>query len=178
MNRVKREAKTRRYVNTPNGRVDLRSGKTLSTDEWFEELNRCNPLDRHATRRRAFQEPDTPLDGLIIFKADRLYHLLNQSGLAVEALTMEAVEIDDMRRVLSSPRAFLISDIPPSSRVALHPAPPEPQRKLVYRLTRVDWAPNDTWTGRKRLPCQTPVTAAQHLHQLPLTEVDRPVESI
>lgn len=178
MNRVKREVETRRYVNTPNGRVDLRSGKTVPKEEWFEVLNRCNPLDRHATRRAAFHEPKTPLDGLIIFKEDRLYHLLNRSGRAVEALTMEAVEIDDMRRVLSSPRAFQISDIPLESYVALHPAPPEPQRKLVYRLTRVDWASNDTWTERKRLSCQTPVTAAQHLHQLPLNEVGRPVESI
>lgn len=176
MNRVKKEAQKRRYMNTPNGRVDLHSSKALSQDEWIEELNRCNPLDRYAKRQKAFHEPETALDGLILFREQCAYYLLNRSGRAIDELRVEALEADDLNRVLSGPTAYRIEDIPRASYVKLNAAAPEPQRKTVYRLTRVVWADHAPWEGRKQLSCQTPTMVAQHLHQLPLDDVERPVK--
>jgi hypothetical protein len=169
MNRVKREAKKRRHVNTPHGRVDLREGRTLSREEWFEELNRHDCLEQRARRHKAFNAPNTPLEGLILFREQRTYYLLNRSGRSIDGLTYKATAVDDMGRPLAEPTTYRLRGIPPKTYVALQRAAPEAQRKTTFALTSVGWARFDPWTGHRTLRCQSPTTVAQKLQQLPLT---------
>jgi hypothetical protein len=169
MNRVKQEAEKRRYVNTPNGRVDLHGGKTLSKDEWFEELNRHDCLEQRARRHEAFNTPETPLEGLILFREERTYYLLNRSGRSVDGLIYEATPSDDIGRALAEPKTYRLRSIPPMTYVALQPAAQEAQRKTTFALTLVDWTRFDAWSGRRTLRCQSPSTVGQKLQQLPLT---------
>jgi hypothetical protein len=169
MNRVKREAKKRRYVNTPNGRVDLLSGKTLSKNEWFEELNRHDRLEQRVRRQKAFNAPETPLKGLILFREQRTYYLLNRSGRSIVGLTYRATAVDDIGRALAEPKTYRLQSVPPKSYVALQRAAPEAQRRTIFTLTSVEWARFDAWSGRRVLRFQSPMTVAHTLQQMPLT---------
>jgi hypothetical protein len=170
MNRAEQEAKKRQYANTPQGRVDLQGGRTLDKSEWIEELNRHDHLEQRERRQKAFNAPETPLEGLILFREQRTYYLLNRSGRSINRLTYEATAVDDMGRVLAKPKQYRLQGIPPKTYVALQRAAPEAQRKTTFTLTSVDWTRFDAWSGRRTLHCQSPMTVVQELQQLPLTQ--------
>lgn len=145
----------------------------MTKEEWLAVVSNYDSLERHQQRRQSFDDPATPIEGLILFREDGTYFLVNRSGQTVDSLIVKTVRVDDMRRMLAAPRTYRIVDIRPSTYVALHSASPEPQQKNVYVLTRVNWASQESWIGRRVLACQTPITVGRRLQQFPIEMVVR-----
>jgi len=170
MNRVKKEAQKRRYVNTPNGRVDLHGGKPMSFDEWSRRASRANPLDRYAADLRRFEEPETPLEGLLLFREAGQYVLINRSGRKIQSLTYETIVADDIHRPLSDVSIYRLREIPAGCYVNLHDAEPTPQRRIPVFLTEVAWAADAPWTGHEKLSVWTPTRIGTRLERIPETQ--------
>ena len=98
--------------------------------------------------------------------------LLNRSGRAITSLVYEAVKRNDMNRSLDEPTTYRIDELPRASYVLLGEADPRPQRSTAFTLTRVDWATEDAWSGRRHFKVITPRSVGVHLESLSLTEVD------
>ena len=169
MNRVKKEAQKKRYVDTPNGRVDLHGGKPMSFEEWSRRASRANPLDRYAADQCRFEDPETPLDGLFLFREAGEYVLINRSGRDIPALTYETVVADHIHRPVSDVSVYRLTEIPSGRYVRLHKAEPTPQRRIPVFLTEVAWSDEDTWTGRKKLSVWTVTRIGTRLDHIPET---------
>jgi hypothetical protein len=59
MNRVKEEARKRRYAKNVNGEpVDLREGVSLTFEEWNKRCTEANPLDSYLKEKREKEAKD------------------------------------------------------------------------------------------------------------------------
>jgi hypothetical protein len=144
----------------------------MTFEEWNEACSQANRLDAYLARHEAFEHPETPLDGLILFCEARQYALLNKSGGAIPRLMLEVVQHDDLKRRLSEPKTWRLEGLPKACYVPLGEADPRPQRGTAFILTRVEWPDAPPWEGRRRLDPVTPRSVSTRLDQLPLEKVD------
>jgi hypothetical protein len=149
---------------------DAASERRMTSEEWEAALNQASRLDAYLARRKAFKDPPTPLDGLILFREARQYMLLNRSGRAITSLAYQVTEHDDLKRRLSGTKTFRIDELPASCYAHLGKADPRPQRGTAFTLTRVVWAEADAWSGERHLEAATPQSVGARLESLPLVK--------
>jgi hypothetical protein len=177
MNRVKEEAQKRRYVNTSNGKVDLHGGKSMTKEQWMKACNEANPLDRYARKQKEFNDPETPIEGLFVFRQDRKYLLLNRSDQDVASLTIEAYPEDDLNRPRSEKETYQVEALPAGTYVELRDAAPEPQKRTRFLLREVEWDRGETWEGA-RAPKRENAQSMGQLESYSMNEADADVRRV
>lgn len=139
MNRRKKERPKRRYVNAPNGRVDL-DGRTLNTEEWIEVTNRSESLEAYLRQKKAFEAEKPRAKALKLLRSGGQHYLLNRSAVGIRRLRYSTQRIDDLGRRQGASRTVELADLPPTSFVGIGPVPGAAQRARRVRIVEVEWS--------------------------------------
>lgn len=143
MNRVKEERKKRRYVNTPNGRVDL-DGSSMSREEWMEACTRANPLDNSLRKKKEFEASEPREEALKLLRSRGQHYLLNRAPAGVASLRYRVQMVSDLGKEESGPEKFVLAHLPPKSFVGIGPVPSAAQRSRQVRIVQVEWEDRET----------------------------------
>jgi len=138
MNRVKEEEKKRRYVNTPNGRVDLEGG-TVGREKWMEMLNEADSWDRSIRQRKEFERSHPRERAIKLLRDGRQHYLLNRLRIGIDRLRYRTQIVSDRSTEETEPETFELADLPPESFVGIGPVPGKAQRSQAVQFVEVEW---------------------------------------
>ena len=172
MNRTKEEEKKRRYVNTPNGRVDLQGG-TVDREKWMEMLNESDSWERSIRKRKEF-ERSHPREGAIkLLRDEQQHYLLNRSRIGIDRLHYRTQIVSDHSVEETEPETFELVDLPPESFVGIGSLPGEAQRKRRVWTLQVEWEDGKKNEKRGLLKEWSPHDGGTHVSNLDLQYVPR-----
>ena len=139
MNRLKEERKKRRYVNTPNGRVDL-EGKKMSEEEWIEACNQADPLENYLRKKKEFGESRPRERAIKLLRDGRQHYLLNRSTMGIDRVRYRTRIVSDHSTDKTEAKRFELADLPPESFIGIGPVPGEAQRSRAVQVVDVEWS--------------------------------------
>ena len=172
MNRLKEEREKLRYVNTPNGRVDL-DGSSMSREEWMEACNRANPLDNYLRKKKEFEASEPREKALKLLRSGGQHYLLNRASVGIASLQYRVQVVSDLGKEESTPVTFSLAHLPPTSFVGIGPVPSQAQRSRCVWLAFVQWADGETLETTTKLREWAPHEGGTRASQLDLQYVPR-----
>jgi hypothetical protein len=172
MNRVKEERKKRRYVNTPNGRVDL-DGSPMSREEWMEACTRANPLDNYLRKKKAFETSEPREKALKLLRSRGQHYLLNRASIGIETLRYDVQVVSDLGKEESGRETYVLADLPSTSFVGIGPVPRAAQRSRKVWIVQVEWKDGETVEAPMKLREWAPYDGGTRASRLDLRYVPR-----
>ena len=134
-----------------------------SLEEWFEILNRHDPLEQYVRRRKRFEKRDPPIRGLKVLREGGTYYSLHLADEPIDRLRYRQLRhrsrpgpVAENRSKVEK-RCFELRDLPGQSHIPIEERADSSVESFQYDLLLVEWANRSPFRGERRLSQHDPV---------------------